>query len=270
MSETAHIRNLLKKSVNSKPSNVSNDSINNLPRFGLRGAAAQIIDSLYELVFDSFEDHQGDKVLAKLSMYADSDESFFYSTAGNIEDCLPSFQGDFFESFPDLFITIYISNDHIYGTPPPATDAVYAHAGENEYDMGEIEVRVYLPPTLNAALGYLKDCRLEVCGTLAHEMQHVVQKHCYGESLGNAETQSVLSHALDKNEIDARVEEIIAAMEEGYFESDKAYFEERLIAYVEKYLQRNVTESTVVPNDIKETMIFKHLEAYDHKMRGIL
>jgi len=269
MSETAHIRNLLKQSVNTEPVLVSNDA-SPLPRFGLRGAATQIIDSLYELIFETFETYTEDKVLVKLSMYADSDESFFYSTAGNIEDCMPVFQGDFFESFPDLFITIYISNDHIYGNPPPMTDAVYAHAGENEYDMGEIEVRVYLPATLDSALDYLKSCRLEVCGTLAHEMQHVVQKHCYGEALGNAENQSVLSHALDKNEIDARVEEIIAAMEDGYLESNKEYFSKKLSLYIERYLGRNVTEGVVVPDDIKETMIFKHLEAYDHKMRGIL
>ena len=269
MSETAHIRNLLKQSINTATPAVSS-SASLHPRFGLRGAASQIIDRLYELIFESFEGYPGNNLLAKLSMYADSDEASFYSSAGNVEDCMPTFQGDFFESFPDLFIVIYVSNDHVYGNPPPATDAVYAHTGGDEYDMGEIEVRVYLPPTLDAALKHLEACRLEVYGTLAHEMQHVVQKHCYGEALGDANNQTVLLHALDKNEIDARVEEIIASMEEGFCEDNKEYFTSQLTLYIEKYLSRNVTKDTTVPKDIKETMIFKHLEVYDYKMKGIL
>ena len=270
-SESAHIRNLLSQSHNLKNDQVLEESqYRSLPRFGLRGASSQIIESLYSLIFDTFSEYNNNDILIKYCMYADSDEASFYSSAGNIDDCTPVLQGDFFESFPDLFITIYVSNNHIYGNPPPAPDAIYAHDSDNEYDMGEIVMKVCLPPTLDASLAYLQDHRLEIAGTLAHEMQHVVQKHCYGEPLGDANTQDVLSHALDKNEIDARVEEIIAGMEDDIAEEQSDYFKSKLEAYVDKYLTRNLTESTSSPPDLKETMIKQHLKVYFEKMEGIL
>lgn len=273
MSESAHIRNLLNQS--SSRQNISSkepvrQGYGSLPRFGLRGASAQVIDNLYSLIFDMFDGYDKNDVLAKYSMYADSDESVFYSSAGNLEDCVPSMQGDFFESFPDLFMTIYISNDHIYGNPPPSPDAIYAHDSENEYDMGEIEMRVYLPPSLDDAMLYLKENRLEICGILAHEMQHVVQKHCYGEPLGNTDTHEVMVHAVDKNEIDARVEEIIASMHESYLEEDKEQFYNILQQHVDKYLIRNLPNDATSRENLKEVMIKNHLDVYLEKMDGIL
>lgn len=271
MSESAHIRNLLKQTKPAKPEQITSEhSYKSLPRFGLRGAASQVIDNLCELIFDVYSEYDKPDVLIKYSMYADSDESVFYSNVQNIEDCAPSFQGDFFESFPDLFISIYVSNTHVFGDPVPSPDAVYAHDSDNEYDMGEIEMRIYLPPTLAASLQYLKDHRLEICGVLAHEMQHVVQKHCYGEPLGSAMTQNVLVHAVDKNEIDSRVEEIIAGMDEEYDEQDSVHFREKLEAYLDKYLARNLTEEINPPADLRETMAKRHLEVYFEKMDGIL
>ena len=271
MSESAHIRNLLSQNKGEESYlKDDNNSYSSLPRFGLRGAAAQVVDNLYGLIFEIFDGHANDNMLIKFSMYADSDESVFYSSAGNLENCMPMLQGDFFESFPDLFITIYVSNDHIYGNPPPSPDAIFAHDPDSEYDMGEIDLKVCLPPTLKGSLDYLRTHRLEICGVLAHEMQHVVQKHCYGEALGNTTAQDVLLHALDKNEIDARVEEIIACMEEGYQEEDKDHFYDRLVWYTDRYLSRNLDEDGSYPDDLREVMIKRHLDIYLQKMEGIL
>ena len=271
MSESAHIRNLLKKS-----SSYGNDTISDnreiLPRFGLRGASFQIIDSLYGIFFDLFSNYEKKLVLVTYSLYADSDECSFYSTAGNIENIDIAPQGDFFESFPDLFITILASNDHSFGYPPPEPDAVYIHDGENPDDVGEIELKIYLPKKVDELKDYLLSSKLLICGVLAHEMQHVVQKHCYRRFLGNTSGESLLTHAFDQNEIDSRVEEILAAFEDGIPEEDEISFKESLELYLNKYLLRNTTEENKdsIPKDIRSIMFEQHMQVYKNKMRGIL
>lgn len=271
MSESAHVRNLLKKGTKNQQPGVSKQhSYATLPRFGLKGAATQIIENLYDIFFDVFEDYTGNKFLVKYSMYADSDETTFYSNLENISDIVSATQGDFFESFPDLFISIYLSNDHIHGDPPPSPDAMYVHDPSNPEDIGEIELRIFLPSQPDDVFEHLRKHKLEICGTLVHEMQHVVQKHCYGEYLGGTVVETVDVHAFDKNEIDARVEEVISIMGEDTLEENKEAFQACLESYIDSYITRNVISSASVPDNIREIMIDSHIKVYCEKMEGIL
>ena len=269
MSESAHIRNLLQKSVSSSPQ-LETASLPGSLRFGVKGASIQVIDSLCELIEDAFSDASEEKVLVKYTFYADAAESIFYSNVETITDDLPQFEGDFFEAFPDLFVSIFVSNDHIYGYPPPSADAVYVHDSDDTNDTGEIVLHVYLPKDASGTMSYMRSNMIEIAGVLSHEMQHVVQKLCYGEKLSSTSGESLLSHAFDKNEIDARVEEVITNMGVNIPENDEKLFLKTLDACLDEYLKRNAKDTDDLPLNMKDKMLSEHLMVYRNKMRDNL
>lgn len=269
MSESAHIRNLLQKSVASKVPKIKVTAPSPL-RFGVKGASIQVIDSLCEMIEDAFSGTTEKKVLAKYTFYADATESIFYSNVVTITDDLPVYAGDFFEAFPDLFISIFVSNDHVFGYPPPSADAVYVHDSDDANDVGEIALHVYLPKESSEAITYMNENMLEIAGVLSHEMQHVVQKLCYGEKLRSTAGESLLKHAFDGNEIDARVEEAITNMGLNVPEDDEKLFLATLDVCLDEYLKRNSKGDDNLPPNMKDKMLSEHLIVYRNKMRDIL
>jgi hypothetical protein len=270
VSESAHIRNLLQKSGTPIPQGNTAVTRPGPIRFGVKGAAIQIIDSLCEMSEELFSPTSEKKFLVKYTFYADSSESVFHSNVETIEEDLPKFTGDFFESFPDLFISIFASNDHVFGYPPPSPDAVYMHTGDDHGDMGEIILHVYLPKEIPDALEYMRANMLEIAGTLSHEMQHVVQKHCYGEALSPMSGDTLLAHAFDRNEVDARVEEVITNMGVDMPEDDEELFLSTLNVCIDAYLSRNSSELEDMPHGARDKMITEHTVVYKNKMRDVL
>ena len=271
MSETFHIENLLRKDIKRNISEVS-EAFYFRPRYGVKGAAIQVIDSLIELFSETYQAKESrSKIEIKYSLFADSSESDFSANVQTSYEEFPVMQGDFFEAFPDLYMTLFASNDHTKGDPPISPDAVYIHDHKNSDDIGEIEMHIYLPRNHNDIFSYLEDKRLEIAGVLSHEMQHVVQKHIYNEVLSSTAGDDLLSHAFDINEIDARVEEAITAMGDDTPVESKDEFIFSLERCLDDYLSRNVTDKDEVSvPKMKEKMMAEHLVIYENKLKGVL
>lgn len=267
MSETEHIKNLLIKSAKDAKRSVSHEAIYVGPRLGVKGASIQIIDAFIETVCESIIDLKFDDLSAQYILYADEGETIFAINDESV-DLPPHPIGDFFEAVPDLLITIMASTKSPAGLEPTKSDAIYAHDSDNEDDIGEIDVYISLPKSRDEIIEYLHSSRLELCGILTHEMQHVVQKMVCGYTLGTGADQDLMHHAFDTFEIDARVEETITLMGDDEDECDEALFLEALDRCITQYLKRNATPE--VEQEIKEKMIHDHILAYRNKMHELL
>lgn len=267
MSETEHIKNLLIKSLeNSKRAETDNMYV--APRLGIKGAAIQIMDSFIEVVSEINSEEKLDKLIAQYIMYADGSESIFTINDISVDPLPPQPVGDFFEAVPDLLISVIASTKSPAGLSPGRSDAIYAHDADNEDDLGEIDVYISLPEGQEEIMNYLDSSRLELCGILTHEMQHVVQKMVCGYQLNSNADQDIIEHAFDQYEIDARIEESITLMGDDEDEQDEVLFVESLNTCIDQYLARNTTSE--IATQLKERMIKEHIEAYKLKMNELI
>ncbi len=268
MSETKHIKNLLIKSVERSKHSKSNSDIYVMPRLGIKGAAIQVMDSFIEVVTELILDEKLDEVTAQYILYADGSEAVFTVNDVSVDPLPPTPVGDFFESVPDLLMTIIASTSLPGELEPRKSDAIYAHDSDNEDDIGEIDVYISLPAGKDEIVDYLSTSRLELCGILTHEMQHVVQKMICGYYLRTDTGQDIMEHAFDQYEIDARVEETITLMGDDESEDDASLFFESLNVCIDKYLDRNT--SSEISSQIKDRMLKEHMDAYRLKMNELL
>lgn len=106
-------------------------------------------------------------------------------------------------------------------------------------------------------------------GTFIHEMQHVIQKIYFQKSLDVEAIKSIESHIRDKDEIDARVEEVLSYIDEED-ERDVLKFKKELEEYCHDYLKRNnVEENTENYRELFIEFINLHLSHYREKL-GII
>jgi hypothetical protein len=258
--------------LKSKGSTSKGREVTPLPRYGVKGAAIQVVDSflaLFQEAYANSPDSLND-VWAKYTLYASDSEPIFTSAKLNVEgNDQSTFQGDFFNLFPDVFITFSASNQH-ETDGKLFLDAVYLHDDQDQEDMGDIEVDIRLPPKSSPAdcVNAIMERRLEICGILAHEFQHVVQKHAHGVKLEGSASSDVLLHAFDVNEIDARVEEILVLMGDDVSDENETAFIAALQKYVNDYLDRNclVTITGSSLEECRARMLVEHSTAYKNKM----
>jgi len=268
MGETEHIKNLLIKSVEDSKSATQSKYTYVGPRLGVKGAAIQVMDSFISTIIDVAEESSTKELRAQYTLYADEGETLFVINDEPVDYLPPHPVGDFFEAVPDLLMTIIASTDSPGGLSAGKSDAIYAHDSDNEDDVGEIDVYISLPPDSQGIIDYLNDSRLELCGILSHEMQHVVQKMVCGFKLITDADQDLMNHAFDMYEIDARVEESITLMGDDEDESDENLFSTALSKCINNYLDRNTTQE--IKGQIIEQMIQDHMVAYKNKMSELI
>ena len=231
-------------------------------RFGLRGAAIQVSNAFLELLLADLE--SGKLTSANFYTFADGSEATwqFNEDSTTLDDVV--FMGDYADSLGDVAIDITISVGESFDI-----DADYVHDGEDIDDAGVIEVRFSLPSDAKVVQKLLPMIRKELRGTLAHEMQHSVQKIIYGAPLDSTSMADLSTHMNDPQEIDARVEETIAFLEEHADETDLDAYMTELDAYIHRYLVRNVKTGKKDPEyDVYyERMMDSHLRAYKKKVQ---
>ena len=98
-------------------------------------------------------------------------------------------------------------------------------------------------------------------------MQHSIQRIIYGYPLDDITNSDLHHHMNSPMEIDARVEENIAYLEDHVDERDMDKFITKLSDYVERYLARNAAgasqEELVV---FRERMMDSHISRFIEKM----
>lgn len=231
-------------------------------RFGLRGISSQITDLFLELLASNID--VSDFKSASFYSFSDGDEAFFQINGSTVEIEPPIFVGDYADSMGDVSIDIAVNLAKSFDI-----DADYVHDGKDIDDMGSIEVRILLPPITSDDLdNLLLKMRKDLRGTLAHEMQHSIQKIIYGTPLDSTSFSDIHVHMNDPQEIDARVEETIAFLEDNVDESDLELFMVELEAYIHRYLGRNVKAGKDDPEyDVYfERMMDSHLKVYRGKL----
>ena len=141
-------------------------------RFALRGAAGQVADGLIDIL----EAEWGDKELtsASLYMFVDGSETSFSFNNDEFEPNIVLI-GDYADALPDIAFDIVISPSDKFDI-----DGDYIHDGGDIDDPGEIEIKMSVPNTLLRFQEVLSTVRQQLRGTIAHEMQHSVQKLIYG------------------------------------------------------------------------------------------
>lgn len=230
-------------------------------RFGLRGAASQISNAFLEFLLD--EVGSSTLVTANFYTFADGAEAVwqFNEDSTTLDDLV--FVGDYADSMGDVAIDIVVKQAANFDI-----DADYIHDGTDIDDAGMVEVRISVPSDLQAVQKLLPVISKELRGTIAHEMQHSVQKVIYGTPLDSTSMADLNTHMKDPQEIDARVEETIAFLEEHVDESDLDAFLVELDSYIHRYLTRNVKTGKEDPEyDIyHERMMDSHLQAYKKKL----
>lgn len=113
-------------------------------------------------------------------------------------------------------------------------DAVYTFGDDT--DTGQITLVAELPLS---DLTRLCDEHGWLRGLLAHEMQHLVQRVIYGHKFNLSNGARLQDHMVDAEEIDARIEEIVASQSDDSCTVDPQLFRRLLSDYVDEYLKRN-------------------------------
>jgi hypothetical protein len=230
-------------------------------RFQLRNAAVQVSEEFFGLLLASLKSEE--LAVTNFYIFADGAEASFDFNGNSTEIDEPAFAGDYAESLGDVAIDITVTAAKSFDI-----DADYVHDGGDIDDAGVIEVNISMPSGRDAFNEMLPTLRKELRGTLAHEMQHSVQKIIYGAPLDSTSFSDLNTHMNDPQEIDARVEETIAFLEDNVTEEDLDSFMIELESYVHRYLERNVKAGKEDPEyDVYyKRMIDSHLQAYKKKL----
>ena len=131
-------------------------------------------------------------------------------------------------------------------------------------DVGIVCIWLYLPPG-QLENSMIADIKRSLRGHIVHELQHVVQRLFYGSNY--KENNTIEYHIDDIDEIDARLEEIIAMEDENStVEQNIATFGICLKRYAEQYLMRNdVTVDLPSYALLYDKIIENHMTAYREK-----
>lgn len=148
-------------------------------------------------------------------------------------------------------------------------DYVFDHNGLEDDDLGGVEVYVHAPASMFEDKDTLLRIQRQIRGTIAHELQHIIQRIIHGDSLldiNKGYDNNIESHIRDSNEIDARIEEIIAACENEHDLCDIKSFRTELNGYAEDYFERNgMKKDHPQYLKLKREMIDSHLIKYREK-----
>lgn len=160
----------------------------------------------------------------------------------------------------DLDIDIF-SGEDLY------MDANYFYNDDDEEacDLGIISAQIILPggPISDEMISQIART---MRGLLAHELQHIIQRLIYGLEILTSD--GFQEHMNDIDEIDARIEEIIAMEDDNLIVENRSLFQIKLTEYVEKYLERNgVKKGSEQFDALSPSMILAHMHGYNEKFR---
>jgi len=189
--------------------------------------------------------------------------------AQTISQGLPMPSGEYFEILEDVDFVIQGTYD-----PQSETldiDAGYIHSGVEDDDAGLIEATLQIPSPEQKTRTFLEGAATHLRATLAHEMQHSIQKLVYGHPLDNVTNADLDTHMDDPDEIDARVEEIIAYMDDNIPETQFDNFMVKLEAYISMYLERNAPGASMEEVEVyRSRMMDSHLQHYAEKLSVVI
>jgi uncharacterized protein (DUF2267 family) len=229
-------------------------------RFDLRSAAAQIANPLSSVLIKTWQHNKG-----KVNSFASYDSiDFLYNDEVSGQNfVMPTPTGEYFDALPEIEFEAEIIN-----SDAGDVDADYIHSGgQNFEDEGIIAIRICIPTNIRAAKEFLRNLHVELRAAIAHEMQHAVQKVIYGYKLDSITNLDLEGHMTDPMEIDARVEESIAYLEDHISEDDLDEFITKLGVYTEKYLKRNAPNASSEELEIyRSRMMDSHTSHYIRKM----
>ena len=236
-------------------------------RIDLRGSASALANPAVQFMTKIFEEHGFNK---NISFHIEYDVIDYVAEAtiglNTYEETLPTPTGEYFDVLDDVdFI--------IQGTYDPNSsmldlDAGYIHAGDSELeDAGLIEAVLTIPAPEEKTRMFLQGAARHLRATLAHEIQHSIQRLIYGRPLDGITNADLDTHMKDPNEIDARVEEIIAYMDDNIPETQFDNFMVKLESYIDMYLDRNAPDTSLEERDVlRIRMLDSHLQHYAEKL----
>jgi hypothetical protein len=229
-------------------------------RFDLRAAASQISHPVASVIIKSWQKNKG-----KLNAFVSYDSVDFLYTDKALDNnfSLPAPTGEYFDALPEIEFEIAVVSDD---TGEVDADYVYS-SDQNFEDEGLIDGIIKVPNDPREARAFLSTLHIELRAALAHEMHHAVQKVIYGYPLDTVTNLDLEAHMNDPMEIDARVEENIAYLEDHISEDDLDQFINKLGVYIEKYLKRNAsTASSEEMAVYRARMMDSHISRYVEKM----
>tara|TARA_A100000164_G_scaffold378462_1_gene420148 strand:+ start:337 stop:1128 length:792 start_codon:yes stop_codon:yes gene_type:complete len=228
-------------------------------RFDLRSAASQIAYPIVSAIVNSINLNKGS--IDSQAVYDTIDFIYTDLISSENNQKLPEPKGEYFDALPDVeFHFLIKSADH------SDVDAGYLHSDDFE-DEGIIEIILHMPKDLRDLKPFLTTLPMEIRAALAHEMQHSIQRVIYGYPLDDVTNADLYTHMSSPMEIDARVEENIAYLEDNVNEDNLEKFINTLSVYVEKYLARNALDATEEELGVyKSRMMDSHTSRYIEKM----
>ena len=235
-------------------------------RIDLRGSAGTLAEPAIDFVSKVFNSQGYDKKI-KFNIEYDVIDFVAEATIGlnTITETLPMQQGEYFEMLDEVDFVIQATYD-----PSSSTfdmDAGYIHAGDEFEDAGLIETVIQIPAPKEKAEMFLKGAARHLRATLVHEMQHSIQRLIYGNPLDQITNADLSTHMADPNEIDARVEEIIAYMDDNIPETQFENFMVKLEGYIDMYLERNAPDASFEEREVYTArMLDSHLHHYAEKL----
>lgn len=236
-------------------------------RMDLRGSASTLAAPAIQFISKVFKEQGFDKSI-QFDIEYDSIDFVAEATIGlnTITEELPMPSGEYFDVLADVDFVIQGLYD-----PSSSTfdlDAGYVHAGDDELeDAGLIETVLQIPAPKEKAQTFLQGAERHLRATLVHEMQHSIQRLIYGQPLDHITNADLDSHMSDPSEIDARVEEVIAYMDDVVPETQFDNFMVKLEGYIDMYLDRNAPDSSMDEREVYRTrMLDSHLQHYAEKL----
>mgnify|MGYP001403859692 CR=1 FL=1 len=227
-------------------------------RLDLRHASSQLSIPVASAIIESWNKNKG-HVDACVS-YDTVDFLYTDNALGN-NKIFPKPIGEYFDALSDVeFEITIVSSDRA------DIDACYLHSDDFS-DEGLIEVQILVPTDRRQAKLFFPKLQMELRATLSHEMQHAVQRVIYGHSLDSIANANLETHMNDPMEIDARVEENIAYLEDTVREDNFDKFSDKLKFYIQKYLSRNASSASLEQIEIyKSRMMSTHIARYIEKI----
>lgn len=247
---------------------MSSETTRKQRQFDLRNAADQIAAPVARYM-GRFDRLQLQGAYDAIAVYDSID--YVISIDTQVRELKPP-TGSFFDTLNDIDIEVSFTHD-VTADLRGDVDSVFYHSDipyADGGDMGVIAVSVVIPSDPTAKKVFFRGLGVELRAALAHEMQHAVQYVVLGKNLQEMLALDLQEHAVHPDEIDARVEEVIAYMSDDTPESDRETFEAKLIGYIERYLTRNAVSLTQEQlNVYRHRMLDDHMKLYDEKM-GVL
>ena len=236
-------------------------------RIDLRSSASTLADPAVDFMKRTFEKYGFDK---KITFNIEYDTIDYIAEAevglNTYEESLEMPSGEYFDMIPD--VDFVIQGNYDPKSSVLDVDAGYIHAGDdNLEDAGLIETAIQIPAPKIKAETFLGGAKRHLRATLVHEMQHSIQRLIYGMPLDAITNADLDTHMSDPNEIDARVEEIIAYMDDNIPEETFENFMVKLEGYISMYLERNAPDATMEEHAVyTNRMLDSHLQHYAEKL----